>query len=379
MFVQVCVSFFIGYFLFIPFVDTKACACFSRVGDVEMKLSSLGDSLEVYWKTKQNDWEKFRYHSFTPQYVGMAFDGSYSLNMWEETRKFAQEMKNIGIPIRFSYFVSGVYFVPESLADIYDLQGYRKGHSDIGWGDDISDIASRIDHVNNAFLEGHEIGSHANGHFDGSEWTSEVWEREFDYFSRFMFPKFDGEYPELDKFQKQLPKLQFEPSRLHGFRAPLLAHNDSMYTVMKDFGYSYGTNKVYFQGQMPKRGLEDIWELPLYAISLAGKGTISMDYNLYYLQTQANSTLKKGTPEWDRAYETALKSYLDLFENHYYGERVPVFIGHHFSLWNDGLYWEVMKGFAREVCGKKDVICGTHEEVAWYLENVYEKNNTKNN
>lgn len=322
----------------------------------------------VFIVKKLQNISKYQKYSYTPQFIVLAFDGSYSLSMWEKTRKFAQEMKAKNIPVRFTYFISGVYFIPENLTHIYDLYGYRIGHSDIGWGDDLDDITKRIHQVNNAYREGHEIGSHANGHFDGSKWTVEQWGREFDYFNRFLFPRFDGKYPELDEFQKKIPKLFFDQSEITGFRAPLLGHDDEMYSALSNNKFTYETNKVYAQKVFPKRGLENIWEMPLASVKIGGRNTISMDYNLYYLQTKAKSILLYGTPEWEKAYNEALKGYLDYFYNHYENNRAPIFIGHHFSTWNDGLYWEVMKGFAREVCGKKEVVCGTNKEVEVFLE-----------
>ena len=41
-----------------------------------------------------------------PQYVLLAFDGSKSLPFWEESRDFAREND-----IKFTYFISGVYFL----------------------------------------------------------------------------------------------------------------------------------------------------------------------------------------------------------------------------------------------------------------------------
>ena len=55
------------------------------------------------------------------------------------------------------------------------------------------------------------------------------------------------------------------------------------------------------------------------------------------------------------------------FAEHYSTNRAPIFIGHHFSQWNDGVYWSVMQDFAREVCGKPEVKCVTFKELANYL------------
>jgi hypothetical protein len=67
-------------------------------------------------------------------------------------------------------------------------------------------------------------------------------------------------------------------------------------------------------------------------------------------------------------YNDTLTSYRNYFKGNFAGTRAPVFIGHHFSRWNDGVYWEVMKTFAREECGKPEVRCVTYRELADYLD-----------
>lgn len=63
-----------------------------------------------------------------------------------------------------------------------------------------------------------------------------------------------------------------------------------------------------------------------------------------------------------------LASYRDYFYANYNGSRAPVNIGHHFSEWNDGVYWQTMKDFAEEVCGLPDVRCVTYTGLADWLD-----------
>jgi peptidoglycan/xylan/chitin deacetylase (PgdA/CDA1 family) len=324
--------------------------------------------------------QKFTNHAKYPkdtQFVLLQFDGSYSLEMWKKTLAFSEKMKLQKKPVRFTYFISGVYFVPKALKNVYDLDGYRTGHSDIGWGDDIDDITKRFAFVNDAYKLGHEIGSHANGHFNGSNWTQKQWEQEFEYFNNFIFL-------EDKNFQKELKNKKagviFPKSEITGFRAPLLGHNNAMFKALKNYGFTYETNKVFMQNRMVEKGDKnhngDIWNFPLYGVNIAGRNTIAMDYNLYYLQTKAKSILKFGTQDWKKAHDNVLKGYLNYFYNHYNNSenledvkfKAPVTIGHHFSLWNDALYWVVMKDFAKEVCGKEKVVCGTGQEYEAFLE-----------
>ena len=174
----------------------------------------------------------------------------------------------------------------------------------------------------------------------------------------------------------------FPKSEIKGFRAPLLGHNDAMFKALENFKFLYETNKIFGQNRFPERGNSGndgtILNFPLYGVYVAGRNTIAMDYNLYVIQTGGKSVLEFKTPEWEKAYTEVLDGYLHYFYNHYNykskskgnsndGFRVPVTIGHHFSLWNDGLYWSVMKDFARQVCGKEKVVCGTGREYEAFL------------
>jgi hypothetical protein len=63
-----------------------------------------------------------------------------------------------------------------------------------------------------------------------------------------------------------------------------------------------------------------------------------------------------------------IDTYRKYFADNYYGNRAPVHIGHHFSKWNGGAYWNAMKTFAKEVCAKPEVKCVTYKELAAFLE-----------
>ena len=78
-------------------------------------------------------------------------------------------------------------------------------------------------------------------------------------------------------------------------------------------------------------------------------------------------TAVKGTPLWNTYYDQVLTSYREYFKKSYEGNRAPLFIGHHFSLWNDGVYWEALKSFAREICSKPDVKFVSYKEVMHVL------------
>lgn len=282
-----------------------------------------------------------------PQFVNLAFDGSRSLDFWNESREFAKTMIAQGKPLHFTYFISGVYFLTPKDRMSYVPPAHSTGTSAIGWGISVKDIAARTEQVRLAAEEGHEIGSHANGHFDGTKWTREQWDSE------------------LSQFATLSPKMSYA-----GFRAPELGRNAFMFDALKAAGYRYDTSDVGKPTEWPKKLKNGLWEFPLARINYATSsfGILSMDYNFFFKQTEAKETLKKGTPEWDAAYHDVLNSYRRYFKENYEGKRAPVSIGHHFSLWNDGLYWDAMKQFAYEVCGMEEVKCSTFSELADYLD-----------
>jgi hypothetical protein len=107
--------------------------------------------------------------------------------MWDATRAFSSEMKSKGADVRFTYFISGVYFLTEASRSNYQGPHHLQGSSAIGFGGQLSDVLNRAQNVNLAFSEKHEIGSHANGHFDGSKWTEPDWTQEFQLFKQFVF------------------------------------------------------------------------------------------------------------------------------------------------------------------------------------------------
>ncbi|NEO53735.1 MAG: hypothetical protein F6K54_11970 [Okeania sp. SIO3B5] len=292
-----------------------------------------------------------------PQFVMLAFDGSRSLDAWKRSRNFAQEMEKKGINLRFTYFVSAVYFVSKDKRKLYDAPGGKgKGRSDIGWGDTAEDIALRLEQVNLAYQEGHEIGSHAVGHFDGSKWSEKDWSEEFKYFEQFFLG--------AHKINEFPGSLVFDRTAIEGFRAPLLARSPGLYKVLAKNGFRYDTSKVALSNYWPRKE-NGIWNFPLASLTNSrGKNVLSMDYNFYYLHSKA-----KPNPRNAKRYEEdTLKTYIKYFQKNYNGNRAPIDIGHHFSAWNNGAYWRAMFRFAESVCGLPEVRCVTYSELADFMD-----------
>jgi peptidoglycan/xylan/chitin deacetylase (PgdA/CDA1 family) len=303
-----------------------------------------------------------------PQFIVLSFDGSRSLEMWQSSRKFAQKMKEEGKPLHFTYFISGVYFLTPENASTYLAPRRVPGTSDIGFADSKEDIIERIKQMNGAISEGHEIGSHANGHFAGGVWTPDEWKQEFNEFNKLVF---DWKKNNQLENAENIEELHLQPKEVIGFRAPLLSYNDALFKELPEMNFKYDSSTlVASPSAWPIKNEQGTWLIPLDQIPLAGtKGqTIAMDYNFYMSQSRARDIARRGTPTWQRFYKQMYDSYLNDFQRHYEGTRSPVIIGHHFSTWNDGVYWQAMQDFAEEVCGKPEVYCVNFKDLVEYLD-----------
>lgn len=301
---------------------------------------------------------KVQLPSKPPQFVLFAFDGSYSIDAWQKSRNFAKTMTEAGKPIKFTYFVSGVYFVSRSDRKLYDAPaGKGLGRSAIGWGGKPEEILPRLEQMNLAYEEGHEIASHAVGHFNGSKWSQADWRKEFNYFDQFIFEAYSR--------NNLTGSLAFDRSVIQGFRAPELGQSSGLYQVLAEDQFRYDTSKVANANYWPQQE-NGIWNFPLGQMktALTGKNVVLMDYNFYYIHSRARPNSSRA-----KFYEEDMfKTYMNYFQQNYQGNRAPVHIGHHFSAWNGGAYWNAMFRFAEEVCGLSEVQCVTYSELADFMD-----------
>jgi hypothetical protein len=293
-----------------------------------------------------------------PQFVLLAFDGSLNLDFWKESRQFAEENG-----VKFTYFISGPYFLNDAKKTLYQGPHHAAGKSDIGWGGAVANIEARLEQVRLAKSEGHEMASHANGHYDGTAWTAADWDNEFEQFDKLIFHA--GPNNGFDQ-----PDLGFTANDVIGFRAPLLGQGPGLYTTLRARGFLYDTSKTNATNYWPEK-INGVWNFPLAQVRIVGSGkrTLSMDYNFYY--TQSGGVAKPQNKELYK--KEMLDTYMQYFQGNYFGNRAPVNIGHHFSKWNDGAYWEAMQTFAKRVCSQPEVKCGTYRDLLNFVEENKEK------
>src|SRR5262249_50682894 len=142
-------------------------------------------------------------------------------------------------------------------------------------------IRKRVDYVNALYRSGHEIASHAVGHFNGRSWSASDWDKEFRAFGQIL--KNVGP-------NNGLPgaKFAFPITDVIGFRAPYLAKDTALYSTLKAYGFRYDTSGVGQADAWPET-IDGLWRfnLAMLRIQGSGRGTLSMDYNFFVAQSRA--------------------------------------------------------------------------------------------
>ncbi len=302
--------------------------------------------------------------SDTPQFVVLSFDGSKSLPMLEETLDFQKKMQAERKPLHFTYFINAAYFLTKETGKLYHPPGEKAGVSNIGFSDTAETIPERVALFNAAHAAGNEIASHSVGHFNGSHWTYGDWRQEFRQFNSILFHTVEN------NTSVKIAPWSIKPNDIVGFRAPNLGINAALYQALHDAHFTYDASGVARGGNWPEKDINGIWRIPLGMITIGAQQTpvIAIDYSIWKYQIAPKEVVKQGSEKWNSYFKDVTKAYMDYFDHNYNGSRAPVVIANHFTKWNDGVYWEAMKTFAEEVCGKVNVRCTTFSELVHYLE-----------
>src|SRR5205823_8460153 len=114
-------------------------------------------------------------------------DGSGGVRLWPYWRSVARKAH-----AHFTFFVSGVYLLDEAHRNRYRPPRHSPGRSDIGFASSPALVRGMLRQMATAYREGHEIGTHFNGHFcapyEGNvgEWTAADWNHELDQFFKLL-------------------------------------------------------------------------------------------------------------------------------------------------------------------------------------------------
>lgn len=285
-----------------------------------------------------------------PQYVIISFDGAHDIAQWQRSRALAARTG-----ARFTYFLSCVFLLSRDNRREYRGPGMQPGKSNVGFAQSRQEVAERLGEVRFAAAEGHEIASHGCGHFDGKDWSKDDWLEEFAAFRHIMRDAYaiNGIAGEPADWRG------FADTAVTGFRAPYLATEKSLYSALRAAGFAYDSSGISRGPAMPERGAGAIrFSLPMIPEGPASRRVIAMDYNLFVRHSDGVEQPDETGAFQERSYE-AFKA---AFDTQYDGERIPLQLGFHFTLMNEGAYWKALERFAADVCVKPDVVCTSYAD-----------------
>jgi hypothetical protein len=295
-----------------------------------------------------------------PQFVVFSWDGAGAVGNGLFTR-FRKLGKELGASM--TYFLSGLYLLPEDQAKRYDPPGHAPGASDIGYLTDAHIKATR-EQLRLAWLDGSEIGTHFNGHFCGADgvgsWTSDQWKSEINQ------AKWIVEHWKTTTGWHDAAPLPFDYEKeLIGGRAPCLAGQQNLLPAAKALGFRYDSSGVNRQVWPSKR--DGLWDLSMQEVPMPGHSfeTVSMDYN--FMANQSGSTHGPES-EWPTYRKQMHDGLMQGFERAYQGNRAPLIIGNHFEEWNGGAYMDAVADVMRDVCTKPEVRCVSFEQLVNWLD-----------
>ncbi|MEV8549804.1 hypothetical protein AB0L04_08195 [Streptomyces glaucescens] len=285
-----------------------------------------------------------------PQFVVFSWDGAGEVGNGLFPR-FLDLAKEHGAHMTF--FLSGLYLLPESKKRLYDPPNNPRGASDIGYLTD-GHIRDTLKNLRRAWLDGHEIGTHFNGHFCGeghgsvAHWTPQQWRSEIDQATSFV-----KEW-RTNSGWTDLPSLPFDYDKeLVGGRTPCLLGQENLLPVARELGWRYDASSPGGLQVWPDKK-QGIWDLPLQQIPFPGRSfeVLSMDYNMLANQS-VNSTNAPAHnhPGWR---EQSAQAYIQGFQRAYETNRAPFFIGNHFEQWNGGIYMDAVEEALKHIAREKD-------------------------
>ncbi|GGQ93370.1 polysaccharide deacetylase family protein [Streptomyces flaveolus] len=284
-----------------------------------------------------------------PQFVVFSWDGAGEVGngLFPRFLDLAQEHG-----AHMTFFLSGLYLLPESKKRLYDPPNNPRGASDIGYLTD-AHIKDTLKNVRRAWLDGHEIGTHFNGHFCGGSgtvgnWTPAQWRSEIDQAKSFV-----KEW-RTNSGWTDLPSLPFDYDKeLVGGRTPCLLGQDNLLPTARELGWRYDASSPGGRQVWPAKK-DGIWDLPLQQIPFPGHSfeVLSMDYNI--LANQSVNSTKAPAHNYPGWRDQATQSYISGFRRAYESNRAPFFIGNHFEEWNGGIYMDAVENALEHIAREKE-------------------------
>ena len=295
-----------------------------------------------------------------PQFVVFSWDGA-----GEDGNKLFSRFLRAGKKYGASqtFFLSGIYLLPEDKAKRYAPPGHARGASDIGYLKD-RNVRATLNKIHRAWLAGNEVGTHFNGHFCGPKgvdsWSVDQWKSEIRQAKWFV-----KNWKTTTGWKRAAP-LPFDYDReLIGGRTPCLEGRKNLLPAAKQMGFRYDSSGNGTQVWPSKE--HGLWDVSLQQVPVPGRKfeTLSMDYNFLANQSGTPNGPKDKRQQYGQQMRDGL---LQGFERAYTTNRAPLVVGNHFEDWNGGVYMDAVEDVMRRVCGKKDVRCVSFRQLVDWLD-----------
>ncbi|MFF3375302.1 hypothetical protein ACFYXF_20420 [Streptomyces sp. NPDC002680] len=297
-----------------------------------------------------------------PQFVVFSWDGALA----GDDELFAHYLElSEKYDAHMTYFLTGIYLLPKSRADLYQPPQHPEGSAAISFPTD-DHIRTTLDKLAKAWQAGNEIGTHFNGHFcgekGGGDWSVAEWKSEIDQFFSFV------ENWKTNTGYTDLAPLPFDvKEEVTGGRAPCLEGQANLLKAAESYGWRYDASSAGdFQIWPAKKN--GVWDFPLQMLPYEGGDYqgLSMDFNFLYNQSDGETDgAPANYPQWQ---QETVDAYMAGFDRVYYGSRAPLFIGNHFEEWNGGIYMKAVDEVMATMCTKADVKCVSFKELADWLD-----------
>ncbi|MFE7112024.1 hypothetical protein ACFU98_30965 [Streptomyces sp. NPDC057575] len=332
----------------------------SSEGEPTISLIGDGSTADTGPQPRQPIPERMTPGQPPPQFVVFSWDGSAQL----DTKLFSR-FREVALDhgAAMTFFLSGIYTLPEAKRNLYHPPQHPVGASDIGFLTD-AHIRSTLEQLRQAWLDGHEIGTHFNGHFCGANgvgrWSPADWHSEIDQAVAFVMNW------RTNTGFTDLPPLPFDyREELVGGRTPCLEGQHNLLPTAAELGWKYDASSPGGLQVWPGK-VHGLWDLPLQSIPLPGHASqvLSMDYNILFKQTggtlQGDPAMR---PTWK---QQARDAFLAGFHRAYQSNRAPYFVGNHFEQWNGGIYMDAVEEVIGEISGQADVrLVSFRQLVGW--------------
>ncbi|MFE7544010.1 polysaccharide deacetylase family protein [Streptomyces platensis] len=332
--------------------DPDAGANKQRVKNVQARPKLIGDGSTAHSGSQPHQPkspERLEPGQTPPQFVVFSWDGAGEVGNGLFPR-FLRLARDHGAAMTF--FLSGVYLLPESQKHLYEPPNNPQGASDIGYLSD-DHIRETLRYVREAWLDGHEIGTHFNGHFCSGRgavrhWSPQEWQSEIDQVMDFV-----------TKWRTHTGFTDLEPlpfdyrQELVGSRTPCLLGQRNLLPTARELGWRYDASSPGGVQMWPKKKM-GLWNFPLQQIPFPGHSfeVLSMDYNI--LANQSKNSTKAPPVNYPGWRQQATDAYISGFRRAYETNRAPFFVGNHFEQWNGGIYMDAVEEAIKHIANEQN-------------------------